>query len=272
MKNSPIKNSLPSIFCVAMLLLASFAVSAQCSNINAKSTKDRFNTHVFNQQSFGQSIAGSCFTGNQITKISFWSQGNSPTRMNLKIFEGNGQTVSGNPIYTQDNINTPPTNFGGKLTVTLSNPVAVQSSKTYTFLFIMTGGNQIVHISDNTYSGGQFYLNKDGSAGFKSQYDMRFEVETTSVSSPKITVYQHGGYSGDKKELAVGNYATPSTFAPVGDNQISAVEIPSGYKVILYDNANFTGQSLELTSSNNALWVAPYNFNDKTSSIKVIKL
>lgn len=275
MKNYIIKNSIQSIVCIAILFLTSAQLSAQCSNINAASTKDRPNpnTHMFNQQSFGQSIAGSCFSGNQITKISFWSQGNSPTKMNLKIYEANGQTVSGNPIYTHpQEISSPPTNHGGKLSVTLAQPVAVQSGKTYTFVFTMTGGNQIVHISDNTYSGGQFYQKKDGVDGFLSKYDMRFEVEASTGNSPKITVYEHGGYSGSKKELGVGSYATPSSFSPVGDNKISAVQIPSGYKVILYDGANFSGNSLELNSSTNALWVAPHNFNDKASSIKVIKL
>lgn len=275
MKNYVIKSAFQSIICIAILLLTSVQLSAQCSNINAASTKDRPNpnTHMFNQQSFGQSIAGSCFSGNQITKISFWSQGNSPTKMKLKIYEANGQTVSGNAIYTHpQEISSPPINRGGKLSVTLAAPVAVQSGKTYTFVFSMTGGNQIVHISDNTYSGGQFYQKKDGVNGFNSKYDMRFEVEASTGSSPKITVYENNSYRGAKTELAVGNYATPQSFSAIGDNKISSVQIPSGYKVILYENANFSGSSLVLTSTTKALYDASPSFNDKTSSIKVIKL
>ena len=177
-----------SILFFAICLLATFQLSAQCSNINSSSTKDRLNpnTHVFGNMSFGQSIAGSCFSGNHITKFSFWSQGNSSTKMDLKIFEGNSQTVSGTPIYTQSSVQLPPANFGGKLTIELDRAVPTQSSKTYTFVMTLAssgGGNLIAHVSDDKYSGGQLYLKKEAANGFNSKYDLRFEVETESAGN-----------------------------------------------------------------------------------------
>ena len=179
------KNPIQSFLFIALMLCSSIQLSAQCTNINGPSAQGAPNTQVFGNDSFGQSIQGSCFSGNQITKFSFWSQGNSPTKMSMKIYEGSSQTVSGTPIYTQNNISLPPANFGGKLTINLANPVAVQSSKTYTFVMTINssgGGNLIAHVSDNKYSGGSLYLKKGGSGGFNAAYDLRFEVETTNAA------------------------------------------------------------------------------------------
>jgi len=166
-----------SILLVAVFLFTGLEVSAQCSNIDSPSAKNMPNTQVFASMSFGQSISGSCFTGSQIGGFSFWSQGNSRTKMDLKIYEGSSQTDSGTPLYTETGIELPPANFGGKLTVNFKSPVAVKSNKVYTFIFTGAGGNLIAHISDDKYSGGQFYLNKDGSGGFNANYDLRFEIE-----------------------------------------------------------------------------------------------
>ncbi len=178
------RNPIQSFLFVALMLCSSIQLSAQCSNINGPSAQGAPNTQVFGNDSFGQSIQGSCFSGNQITKFSFWSQGNSPTKMSLKIYEGSSQTVSGTPIHTQNDISLPPANFGGKLTIDLASPVAVQSSKTYTFVLTINssgGGNLIAHVSDNKYSGGSLYLKKGGSGGFNSAYDLRFEVESENA-------------------------------------------------------------------------------------------
>ncbi|MBX2871283.1 MAG: hypothetical protein KTR30_04265 [Saprospiraceae bacterium] len=179
------KSPIQSFFFVALMLVSCIQLSAQCSNINGPSAQGAPNTHVFGNDTFGQSIQGSCFSGNQITKFSFWSQGNSPTKVHLKIYEGNSQTVSGTVVHEQNDIPLPPANFGGKLTIDLDEPVFVNASKTYTFVVTIRssgGGNLIAHVSSDKYSGGSLYLKKGGSGGFNAAYDLRFEVESTNAA------------------------------------------------------------------------------------------
>lgn len=167
-----------SVLLFVACLLANIQVSAQCSNINSQNSSNAPNTQIFGGQVIGQSIHGTCFTGNLITKLAFWSHGNSLARVNLHIYESDVQTVSGTPIYTQEAIAVPPGNFGTKSIIELAQAVPVQSDKMYTFTLTNTGGNFIAPVSDNKYTGGQLYLAKDGNAGFRANHDLRFEVET----------------------------------------------------------------------------------------------
>ena len=210
-----------TVFCFSM----NFQLSAQCSNINSPSTRGP-NTQVFGKMSFGQSIDGACFSGNQITKFSFWSQGNSPTKLHLNIYEGNSQTASGTAIYTENDISLPPANFGNKLTINLKNPVAVQSNKVYTFVLTIRnggGGNLIAHISEDKYAGGQFFLDKnDGKGGFNAQYDLRFEVET-----------------GDAPKLVCSGIGTTITLGKVtGENIEIIIEKDPGHRFTVFPPDN----------------------------------
>ena len=158
-------------------LFLSLQLSAQCSNINNKNGV-RADNHVFGPNSFGQSIVADveCLGGNEFREFSFWSQGNSPTRFDLRIYQG--QTVSGTPMYTQKAISNPPTNFGGKLTVKLeggTGSLRFRNGETYTFKISMTGGNLIAHVSGDA-TPGQAYLK----TGFDSGKDLRYEIKARS--------------------------------------------------------------------------------------------
>jgi len=213
------------VLTVAFCALASVQLSAQCSNINSKSVKGP-GTHIFGTHSVGQSVWGACFSGNKITKFSFWSQGNSPTKLSFQIFEG--KRVSGTPIHQQD-VSLPPANMGGKLTIELDEPVFVQSNKIYTFLLTLNasgGGNLIAHVSDNRYAGGELYIDKkDGSAGFKLGYDMRFEIETVKTSldcgNASMSVQE---VSGNTIKIKVENSTTFTYFPPNTGGTIMAFE------------------------------------------------
>ncbi|MEN1786432.1 MAG: hypothetical protein AAGF77_15050, partial [Bacteroidota bacterium] len=146
---------------------------AQCSNTN-NSSHVRADNHIFSGQSFGQSIVAnaSCFDGNVFTEFSFSAQGSSPTKFDLKIYEG--QSASGTPRYTQTNISFPPPNRGTKLSVELIGGTGDRtfvSGKTYTFILTGRGGNLIAHVSNNA-TPGQAYLK----TGFDREKDLLFEV------------------------------------------------------------------------------------------------
>ena len=52
------------------------------------------------------------------------------------------------------------------------------------------------------------------------------------------------------------------------NDDLSSIKVPFGYKVTLYDNDNFGGESMVVTSDTNWIGTA---FNDRVSSIKVEK-
>gem|GEM_PF-2170912 len=83
---------------------------------------------------------------------------------------------------------------------------------------------------------------------------------------PVVEVFQHYGFAGTKVELSVGVYNAP---LELGNNALSSVKVKPGFKVILFDQADFKGNFVEITEDVSTIGDAKWNFNDKTSSIKV---
>ena len=87
------------------------------------------------------------------------------------------------------------------------------------------------------------------------------------------TVYKDCNYTGTATALSVGTYTLAQLQAKgILDNDISSLQVSSGYQVILYTNDNFAGSTLSLTANtsclvNNALSTG--NWNDQTTSLKV---
>jgi hypothetical protein len=92
---------------------------------------------------------------------------------------------------------------------------------------------------------------------------------TTGVA----TVYKDCNYTGTATALPVGTYTLAQLQAKgILDNDISSLQVSSGYQVVLYTNDNFAGSTLSLTGNtsclvNNALSTG--NWNDQTTSLKV---
>ncbi|MEU8779857.1 beta/gamma crystallin-related protein [Streptomyces sp. NPDC048606] len=84
-----------------------------------------------------------------------------------------------------------------------------------------------------------------------------------------VIIYRDANYEGPSHELAFGVYDFNylSNLA-IGDNTVSSVRVPEHYKVELYDGHDFTGEKLVLTAD--TPWLGDFNFNDRTSSIKVL--
>jgi hypothetical protein len=88
------------------------------------------------------------------------------------------------------------------------------------------------------------------------------------VDENVATIYADCSFMGTAVSLPLGSY-TRSQLAEKGllDNVASSVKVPSGYQVVLYENDNFAGASLIVTSDINCL--VESDFNDRTTSIKV---
>ncbi len=98
---------------------------------------------------------------------------------------------------------------------------------------------------------------------------VRVYQENTGPSSSTglVTAFEHCNGAGFSSGFSVGDY-TMSDLETLGidDDAISSLEIAEGYKVILFMDDNFTGQSVEITSDLNCF---DNTWNDQVTSMKV---
>jgi len=88
-------------------------------------------------------------------------------------------------------------------------------------------------------------------------------------ASPVAEVFQHYVFGGNKVELAVGEYNAP---LEIGSDGLSSLKVKPGYQVVLYEDADFKGASVTITEDVPRLGSSEWNFNDKASSIRVMKI
>lgn len=85
---------------------------------------------------------------------------------------------------------------------------------------------------------------------------------------PKATVYQHCNYAGYAVKLSAGRYNLAALQRlGIRNDDLSAIKVPRGYKVVAFEHDNFLGRKLKLTSNNTCL--VNNGFNDIISSIVI---
>ena len=82
-----------------------------------------------------------------------------------------------------------------------------------------------------------------------------------------VSFYEDCDYGGKVLNLKPGEY-NYNQLDPVGNDNISSVKVAAGLKVILFENGDFQGRSITLTENTPCL--VNQNFNDLTSSIKIM--
>jgi hypothetical protein len=89
-----------------------------------------------------------------------------------------------------------------------------------------------------------------------------------AVANRVTTVHKDCNYTGSVIGLPLGDYNL-SQLISIGvlNDDISSIQITSGYKVVLYENDNFSGATLTITSNNSCLVGA--GWNDRISSMRV---
>jgi hypothetical protein len=106
------------------------------------------------------------------------------------------------------------------------------------------------------------------SAGNFSGASNSITVTTNPVTTGPAVVYSDCNFSGNPVALGVGNYTLAQLQASGAVNDdISSVQVQSGYRVTLFADNNFAGASLQLTANDNCL--SDNSFNDMASSIRV---
>jgi len=87
-----------------------------------------------------------------------------------------------------------------------------------------------------------------------------------STSAQSVVVFTDTHFSGESQTLRAGDYLLSNL--TIGNDAISSIKLPEGFKVLAFENDNFGGDFFEITVSLTSLdfWA------DRISSIKVIDL
>lgn len=111
-------------------------------------------------------------------------------------------------------------------------------------------------------SGGNYnnnnYNNYDNSNNYPNRYD-----NYNSGSGP-VTIYDDCNYGGRSYRLSLGYHRDNEL--GIGNDKLSSIRVPSGYKVTLYENDNFQGATKVINYDNACVGK---DWNDRTSSILV---
>lgn len=88
------------------------------------------------------------------------------------------------------------------------------------------------------------------------------------IIGPVVSLFQHCDYGGWGIELQVGDYTTEELEALGAlDDDASSVRVEPGFEVILFDEDDFTGSSVTITSD--SACTVTLGFNDLASSVRV---
>lgn len=99
-------------------------------------------------------------------------------------------------------------------------------------------------------------------------YKVVFPEPASSKEPAKATFYQHCDFGGTSSSLAVGEYTLAQLNAKgIANDDVSSLRVDAGYIVELFENDNFTGAQLNLTSDSSCL--VSQGWNDRITSLRV---
>lgn len=93
--------------------------------------------------------------------------------------------------------------------------------------------------------------------------DKIIRLNPTNASNNGVSVFEHSNYQGRVQSLGLGRYNLSSL--SIGNDIISSVTVRPGWKVTLFEHADFQGRSKVLTGDSSFL----SDFNDTVSSLIV---
>lgn len=95
-----------------------------------------------------------------------------------------------------------------------------------------------------------------------------WENNNNNNNTGAVVIFEHEDYKGRSATLQPGNYSTMYQAGFV-DNALSSLIVPDGYKVILYEHENFSGDSYTIYRTKSKFYFS--GWSDRASSIRVIK-
>lgn len=107
-----------------------------------------------------------------------------------------------------------------------------------------------------------------GGSGTNVCIDGSAAPTTSNPPASVAEVFQHCDPSGWRTPLAVGAYNSQQLAAlGAANNAISSLTVSAGFRAVLFDGDNFTGDAITVTANDSCL--VDDNFNDRTSSIRI---
>ena len=97
------------------------------------------------------------------------------------------------------------------------------------------------------------------------------KVSNIKVTAPgnDVIIYADCGYAGKNAKLGIGSWNINTLSATIGNDIMSSIKIPAGYKVTLYEHGNFQGRSIVFTGDVSCF--VNKGWNDVVSSVKIEK-
>lgn len=131
----------------------------------------------------------------------------------------------------------------------------------------LTGASTLLNSSAECISFS--WRNRIGSVLVEAQWGNSYGQSNSNPLVTDVVIYTDAGYKGQAVTLLPGTYASMQVLNGFPDKALSSIQIPPGYRVILYDQENLRGKSYTLTSSRSSFSLT--NWNDRTSSIAVYR-
>ncbi len=129
------------------------------------------------------------------------------------------------------------------------------------FVHFMSGaaGEDLKSLATNAFGWTTEYENQHQTAC--QDYPLNY-----GTTDDAVTFYGDANYGGWRAILGAGSYNYSEMLAAgIPNDKLSSLKVPAGFKVTLYENANFGGSQKVVTGDTSYL----SDFNDLTSSIKV---
>lgn len=95
-------------------------------------------------------------------------------------------------------------------------------------------------------------------------------VVVEPVVEPTLPTIYQSDFSGTSKSFDVGAYGSDQL--GIGNDELSSIKVPYGFRVTLYESGGFEGRKLVITQSQRAAFFAESQFNNVTSSILVERI
>ncbi len=201
---------------------------------------------------------------------------NQPTNPSYPSGGGTSGTGSFATLYTDCNYNgnalrlMPGTYQGDKLGLLKYNASSIQLSsnlraRVYLDNEFLSGSSYSIDNDINCMNSN--LRNRIGSVVIEERYGGNTQYPPQS-SNETVVIYADGNYKGQAATLLPGTYSTMAE-ANFPDDALSSLMVPAGFRVVLYEYANFKGKSYTVTESKSGFILS--GWNDKTSSIAVYR-
>jgi hypothetical protein len=132
-------------------------------------------------------------------------------------------------------------------------------------------GMRVTLYEDKNFQWSSLVLTEDANTAFLSKSDFNNKTSSLIVEQienvmPMVTIYQDD-FAGPAKSLPAGRYDYP--YLGIGNNSLSSIRIPRGFRVTLHEHAAFEGRTLELKRDAHTDLLTANNFNDVATSMVV---